>query len=357
MWIFRALFDRHDSVAPAPAHKRGGKQRKAAPPKVATLVRPGEPIVPRMYAVDRTVLQRVGAGTGAAYANASLLLASLFVATSRDNVTDAFLAEAARAGRDATARSKRLQQRREYLAAQQTGMSRTDAFTLFLGEQTTLVASTNQFAGLLAPAQPTVDATSLLDIGAGPGCVTASLATALRLPPSRVTAMETSAPLRKALSRRGYRACNGFESLESASPSSALFSVVSMLNVLDRCDDPRALLSRAVSALPVNGILVVATVVPYCDHIYEGKRGHVDAHRPPARPLTIPSAAKCGKRPPAFEEAAAAFASTAFAGLPLRLASWTRVPYLCSGNHARTHFVLDNAIFVLRRTIGIAPAK
>ena len=45
-----------------------------------------------------------------------------------------------------------------------------------------------------------------------------------------------------------------------------------------------------------------------------------------------------------------AFVATAFGGLPLQVLSWTRLPYLCSGDLTQTHYYLDNALFVLRKT-------
>ena len=35
---------------------------------------------------------------------------------------------------------------------------------------------------------------------------------------------------------------------------------------------------------------------------------------------------------------------------------WTRLPYLCSGTTERTYYHLDNALLLLRRTQGVAPA-
>ena len=45
------------------------------------------------------------------------------------------------------------------------------------------------------------------------------------------------------------------------------FGAVSLLNVLDRTDDPRGLLAAASSRLLPGGLLLVATVLPFCDKV------------------------------------------------------------------------------------------
>ena len=48
-----------------------------------------------------------------------------------------------------------------------------------------------------------------------------------------------------------------------------------LLNVLDRCNDPMGLLRAAVDALRPDGVLLVATVLPFCAMVYEGVKGKV----------------------------------------------------------------------------------
>ena len=275
--------------------------------------------------------------------NVSALLASTFVPSERDAFTDAFLTKASNEGRTAPDRSVMRNNRHKFIMAQRQGLSRTDASALHLNK-TMLVASPVQFRRLLpqimqwnAAALP--PEASLLDIGAGRGTVTASLAAALRLPANRVTVMEASAPLKRGLVAAGYTARDGFDALGQPPPR---FGAVALLNVLDRCDDPRALLGLATRATHPNGVLVVATVVPFCGGVHEGVKGRMSASRPPKRPLRLPSDVGCKAQPAAtFERRIAAFVASAFAGLPLELVSWTRVPYLSSGDLARTHYVLD----------------
>ena len=46
----------------------------------------------------------------------------------------------------------------------------------------------------------------------------------------------------------------------------------------------------------------------------------------------------------------AGFVRATVGTLPLRVAAWTRLPYLSSGTIEQTYYHLDNALFVLRRT-------
>jgi hypothetical protein len=95
----------------------------------------------------------------------------------------------------------------------------------------------------------------------------------------------------------------------------------------------------------------VATVLPYCPFVTMGKIGRTGFTRPPLSPLMLPADARCHAKPPAsIERHVAAFAMTAFGGLPLELLAWTRLPYLCSGDTDATHYYLDNVLYVLRRT-------
>ena len=85
---------------------------------------------------------------------------------------------------------------------------------------------------------------SLLDVGAGEGRVTACLAPLFR---GAVEATDVSRPMVWRLGRRGFTA-HLTESPGSLAPST--YSVVALLNVLDRCDRPIAMLSECKVHLP-----------------------------------------------------------------------------------------------------------
>ena len=244
-------------------------------------------------------------------------------------------------------------------------MGRTDASAAHLKVRL-LLASAAQFQHLLAPALTSSPPTALLDIGAGRGEATGALASAMGLPASRVTIMETAAEIRRKLvSERGFRAVASFDELGAGER----FGAVSLLNVLDRCDDPLGLLGTAVSALRPDGVLLVATVLPFCPVVYEGVKGKVGAHRAPRHALRLPPSLRCGwgeklgnhdgdrylmektfldrRR---FAEHLSGFISATVGTLPLRVVAWTRVPYLSTGTTEQTYYHLDNALLVLRRT-------
>ena len=302
--------------------------------------RSGPAITAQMYSVDLSELRRVSADD----------LASSFVPLARDTATDAFLAAAAQEGQGEARLAALGAQHMAYKRAQRRGMSRTDASAKYLNVSM-LVATAPQFRALLQRAGAS-NATSLLDIGAGRGFVTAELAEAMRLNAGpAVTALEASPPLRTQLRERGFRAVESLADLDNAT-----FGAVALLNVLDRCDHPRELLRAAARAVDAQGLLLVATVLPFCDKVYAGRPDTLDAHRPPHAPLALPRGVRCGDWPRlSMEASAAAFAGTVLANEGLEVAAWTRVPYLASGGVQQSHYTLDNAVFVLRRTAARTP--
>lgn len=308
---------------------------------------PGPEITSRLYAVDVSRLPSPQAAS----------LAATFVQSARDADTSAYLAKVARDARNATLLVQlRIKRQRAAHAQRVGGWSRYDAEGRYLNESN-LVATAAQFNGLLRrlsrvlPSESTggvppllAAPRSLLDVGASNGEMTRTLAAALELPASSVTAMESSPVLRSTLTAAGYRVSCGFHELADAS-----FGHVSLFNVLDRTDNPRRLLTEVLRVLHPAGFLVVAVALPFCSRVYVGQLGRTDAHRPPSRPLFDASEATCKSTSP-FERQAAAFVTRAYAPLPLRVAAWTRVPYICAGDARATHHVLDSALFALART-------
>ena len=88
------------------------------------------------------------------------------------------------------------------------------------------------------------------------------------------------------------------------------------------------------SALRTDGLLLIATVLPFCARVYQGVVGRVGANRAPSRPLKLAPALRCGAAKykgtyltgGAFERHLAGFVSATVGPLPLHLAAWTRVP-------------------------------
>ena len=312
----------------------------------------GRPVLSTAYVVDLDKLPQTPE-----LAAASAALASTFLLSTRDAETDAFLDKCRRDGRDPAHVARERAGSAAVTDAQRLrGVSRTDAIALHLNHSMVvatsaqvrrLVAMAAQRGGGALPPPPT----TLLDIGAGRGEVTAALAAGLGVAPAAVAAMENSAPLRKLLTAAGYRAVGGFGELRRGGAEAATverFGAVALLNVLDRCDDPLGLLGTAARAVRPGGLLVVATVLPFCASVYFGAVGRTRARRVPRKPLQLPVPYRCGTRRP-FEEQAAAFVAATVARWPaLKVVAWTRVPYLSSGDARRTWYTLDNAVFVMR---------
>jgi SAM-dependent methyltransferase len=136
-------------------------------------------------------------------------------------------------------------------------------------------------------------------------------------------------------------------------PADADFSVASLLNVLDRCDDPHHLLDFAVRALSPHGTLVLATVLPFQAAVFEGKVGSKwgkGSKRRPTDPFKMEVASS-----KSFETNAVSFLDTINREHPqLELVTWSRLPYVSSGDHIKTHYVLDMALMVFRVDPSIA---
>ena len=255
----------------------------------------------------------------------------------------AFLDASARATNSTWGRVKALAKRRLFWGLQRwAGLSRPDA-SGFLKMATLYVASLNQFATL---ANGT--AAILLDVGSGTGSETLKLAAALGA--SEVACLESSKAMRIELRGLGFRA--------EATPDELgdkAFDAASLLNVLDRCDEPGELLNAVVDKVAPGGLVLIASVLPYAPMVHVGKwlspYGRAQSRRA-RRPLAVTAART-------FEQAASNFVAAVQAARPgLVLERWTRVPYVSSGDTHRTHYVLDSAVFAFRTTVSTAlPAE
>ena len=100
------------------------------------------------------------------------------------------------------------------------------------------------------------------------GTDTEKLALALNINPEQVTCVETSKSMRKVLENKGYSVTSSIPNIteikaDESQSSRPLFSSVSLLNVLDRCDNPKALLESAISSLQPGGHLLLSIVLPF----------------------------------------------------------------------------------------------
>lgn len=234
------------------------------------------------------------------------------------------------------------------------GMSLTDA-NGFLGRGQMHVLSRAQGEELLAPglearrvalaaAQTSGSASAadralrLLDVGAGDGEVTAKLAHLFQ----EVHATEVSQQMAKRLRAKGYRVSTEPFLTPEAYPETGSYDVVSLLNLLDRCDYPLEQLRGAARLMrPVTGRLLIALVLPYAEFVEEGAR-----RRPVKEPLNM-RGARCGDGVP-FEDSLEAFLTRACLPLGLAVERIARVPYLCRGDSHKAYYTLSDAILVLR---------
>ena len=175
----------------------------------------------------------------------------------------------------------------------------------------------------------------LFDIGAGSGDVTRELAPIF----ASVHTAELSRPMARRLRRQGFE-CHGFDVSGQAVPG-APYQVVSCLNILDRCARPLALLEHASEALAPDGLLVLATPLPFEPFVY---RGAITAA--PQQQLQLSKQS--------WERAASELVQLVQMRFPLSARSLSRCPYLSWGDSARPLYMLDDAVIVFEKTTSTA---
>ncbi len=199
-----------------------------------------------------------------------------------------------------------------------------------LGTYPMHVLSAAQWHCLLDPLRKTHEPEGqLLDIGAGRGDATAPLAGLFE----SVMVTETSGPMARRLRKQGYECLH--EDVTHNASLAHRFDAVSLLNVLDRCDEPMSLLGAARSALRPNGLLLIALVLPYRPFVYE----HGQARAPRQR---LPIATE------QWEVAAAEFVTMSLVPLGLQVLCVSRAPYLSGGDAQAPLYSLDDLIVVCR---------
>ncbi|CCW61682.1 unnamed protein product [Phytomonas sp. EM1] len=190
-------------------------------------------------------------------------------------------------------------------------------------------------APLMEPAFKT-----LLDIGAGDGGVTAKLSPLFE----QVFATEYSATMRWRLRRRGYEVLPHEDPFhDETTKERRLFDVISCLNVLDRADTPLTLLREMRESLKPDGFLLLAVVLPWCPFVE-----YNNEQRAPKERLCM-DGVECGKGA-SFEASVSKLVENVLQPCGFEVLRWTRVPYLCEGNFELEYAVLNDAVFVLKRS-------
>lgn len=169
----------------------------------------------------------------------------------------------------------------------------------------------------------------LLDVGAGSGDVTQH-ARALF---AEVVTTETSRPMARRLRARGF-VCHAVDLARAPLPDPRPFDVVSLLNVLDRCERPRSLLQAATRALAPRGLVLISVPLPARPHVDVGS-----CTLDPDEPL--------GGRGETWEEALADLWSATLEPLGFTPERVARAPYVSRG--AAGLHVLDAALLTLAR--------
>lgn len=175
----------------------------------------------------------------------------------------------------------------------------------------------------------------LLDVGSGNGDVTAALAPLF----DDVTVVETSRWMARRLRRRGYR-CHAVDLGAEAVPGGP-YDVISLLNVLDRCDRPLSLLGNLRAALAPEGRLVIALVLPYRPFVYDGPISRAPTERLPLRGTT-------------WEAATNELVDEVLGPLGLEVEACARAPYLSGGDAYQPLYELDDVVVVCRAHGNVA---
>lgn len=197
----------------------------------------------------------------------------------------------------------------------------------FLSRGSMFVFSSAQFQHILRVG-PEWTADRLLDLGAGDGGVTQIMGPHFR----EVYATEISPPMKWHLQRKNYKLLG----IDEWQQTGFKYDLISCLNLLDRCDDPLALLRDIHDSLiPKTGRLIVAAVVPFQPYIEVGGQW-----QRPKEHLKIK-----GKT---WEEQVTNLSTEVFEKTGFEVEAVTRLPYLCEGDMYNDYYVLDDAVFVLK---------
>ncbi|XP_053626852.1 protein-L-histidine N-pros-methyltransferase [Cherax quadricarinatus] len=175
----------------------------------------------------------------------------------------------------------------------------------------------------------------LLDLGAGDGYVTRILAAGAR----QIDVTEASVIMRHRLRERGYRVLDAWSWMKDV--EDAEYDVVTCLNLLDRCDTPRTLLTDIHAKLASHGALVIALVLPFSPYV---EIGTID---------NLPSE-ELGVTGSNIESQVNSLAKDVFPSLGYKLERWSRLPYLCEGDLDQAFYWLSDVVLVLSKVDSVS---
>lgn len=173
---------------------------------------------------------------------------------------------------------------------------------------------------------------ALFDVGAGQGFVTEK---ARPLFPE-IWTTETSHSMARILRDRGFT-CIEKDLGRERPVFEKRFDVVSLLNVLDRCDRPLSMIGNCARLLKPDGYFLIALPLPLRPYI---RKTLVDARPEEALPAL---------RDALWEECLAHFCARVIEKNGFEVVRWTRLPYLWKTTLPARVDGLDDAVIVCRR--------
>ncbi|VDN01763.1 unnamed protein product [Thelazia callipaeda] len=170
----------------------------------------------------------------------------------------------------------------------------------------------------------------LLDLGAGDGQITATLARLYNF----VSVTEASKVMEWRLKQRRFKTIPVDSWHQYGN-----YHLVSALNLLDRHYNPSLLLARLHSVTSRSkSLLLLAVVLP----LYQ----YVEFH--PTGSTTRPGNIELVIKGRTFEEQAISIVKDVFEPSGFELLKWGKLPYLCEGDFRRPFYHLDDAVFLLK---------
>lgn len=176
---------------------------------------------------------------------------------------------------------------------------------------------------------------NMLDIGAGDGKITLRLAQSLLQLNNNIMlnvyATETSYIMKDRLREKNIAIINDIRELNDV-------HLISCLNVLDRCVDPKALLTDIYHSLHPTGRVLLALVLPY-NHYVERNSSHL-----PVDPLM----SHWPNRSLPFNDEINAFFEQ-LESMGFRIESFTKAGYLCEGDIRQSFYWLIDVLVILSK--------
>ncbi|KAF2076603.1 hypothetical protein CYY_002089 [Polysphondylium violaceum] len=170
---------------------------------------------------------------------------------------------------------------------------------------------------------------SLLDVGSGCGTTTLQLAPLFE----NILATEASRGMVYSLKRKGINSIYCTDLKESIEIKDKQFTVVSCLNVLDRCEKPLTLLKDMKNFIEPNGKLILAVVYPFNPYVEFG-----GIENEPLEDLNINNKT--------CEEFINSFYQI-FQSIGYHLNCFTKAPYISEGDGTYQNYVLTDIVFIL----------